>query len=511
MKVREADFVVVGSGLAGSTAAYALCGLGDVALLSREPAQGSNSFAAQGGVAAAMSAEDSPLRHAADTLQAGSGLCDPDAVSLLVSRAPQLMRWLMDSGVSFDRDEAGNLALGLEGAHGVNRILHAGGDATGRHILETVRRLLAGRSNVLQVDNVQVVKLLKDHGGRVAGALAVESGESAVRVAWLARRAVILATGGSGQLFSRTTNPPGALGDGVALAYEAGAQVRNLEFIQFHPTALAVAGSPPFLVSEAVRGAGARLIDAAGRPVMTNGAGDLAPRDVVARAIYRHQSLTGDVYLDTTLISDFSARFPTIHEYCRARGIDPQTTPLPVSPAAHFMMGGIAASLSGQTNVPGLYALGEAACTGVHGANRLASNSLLECLVTAFELAHAMKEDSLTGRRGHREGSAQFAAGRELSSASSDVLQRVQTILWRSAGIERCADSLQEGLHALRELKQHDPQSSAVVTASLIVKSALARRESRGAHYRTDYPVADPQFANDTLLCKEQAVCLGNM
>ncbi len=506
MKVREADFVVVGNGLAGSTAAYTLSGLGDVALLSKESAQGSNSFAAQGGVAAAMSVGDSPERHAADTLSAGSGLCDPDAVTMLVRRAPKLMQWLMDSGVSFDRDETGNLALGLEGAHGASRILHAGGDSTGRHILETVQRLLTERSSVLRVDNVQVVKLLKDQRGRVAGVLTVERGATAAGVAWLARRGVILATGGSGQLFLRTTNPPGALGDGVALAYEAGAVVRNLEFVQFHPTALAIEGSLPFLVSEAVRGAGARLIDEAGKPVMTQGTGDLAARDVVARAIYRHQLREGNVYLDTTAIPDFPSRFPTIHEHCKMHGIDPCTTPLPVSPAAHFMMGGIDASLSGQTNVPGLYAIGEVAGTGVHGANRLASNSLLECMVMAFELPHSMNEDLPAKRRGSMEWSVLFDEGRELSSDPPDVLRGVQTILWHSAGIERCGDSLQKGLSALREMGRQYPQSSVIATASLLVKSALARRESRGAHYRTDYPVADPQFAKDTLLSKEHVV-----
>jgi L-aspartate oxidase len=496
----QTEFLIIGGGLAGLAAAHALSCLGDVVVVTKTGPDESNSVAAQGGIAAALDPADSPECHAADTMSCGRGLCDPDAVNLLARRAPGIIRSLIDLGVPFDRQSDGRLALGLEGGHTRRRIAHAGGDATGRAMVTALQRALRTHPRVEREICRHVVWLLKNKRGQVVGALGTASGATEPDTMWLARRGTILATGGAGQLFRRTTNPHGATGDGIALAYQAGAQIRNLEFVQFHPTALAVDGNPCPLISEAVRGAGATLVDEAGRPVMANcPGGDLAPRDEVARAVFTHVQNGGRVFLDATSVRDFAERFPTIERVCRQHGVNPLSQLVPVSPAAHFLMGGVTAAMSGRTAVPGLYALGETACTGVHGANRLASNSLLECLVMAQELARFLQTAGRDGTVDAREV-PDVRADQLLQPDPPDILADIRQNMWQAAGIVRHEAGLRTALQALKGLH---PRSPAACTATLILQSALSRRESRGAHQRSDFPSASETYARDTVLRRD--------
>jgi L-aspartate oxidase len=518
MKREICDFLVIGNGLAGSAAAYLLAEFADVALVAQSPPEASNSWAAQGGIAAVASTDDTPALHARDTIAAGHGLCSPARVQVLAERAPGLMSWLQELGVRFDVREDGQLAIGLEAAHSRPRIWHVGGDATGRGVLRAVSEAVDGHPNVRRWTDVQVTGLIR-RGGRIIGALGHTSSGP---ISLYARQATILATGGIGQLYPYTTNPLGATGVGIALAYLAGAKVRNMEFVQFHPTALAEAGNPRFLISEAVRGAGGRLLDETGRPLMAGFArGDLEPRDVVARQIHLHLLKGGRVFLDTTNIPDFAARFPRIYAGCQSRGVNPTRSPIPVAPAAHFLMGGIATDLAGQTSLPGLYCIGEAANTGVHGANRLASNSLLECLLMAHELAahwrRQFRQEGLFGQMWSAPGGATVAhspaaaclAGSSESTVTlvpddAQTLDAVRRILWQSAGIVRSFHGLTQGLEQLANLRANHPRSPACLVASLIIRSALHREESRGAHYRADYPSINPAWADKVVVLQRE-------
>lgn len=485
MKVLQFDFVIVGSGLSGTAAALKLSQLGDVALVSKESPEHSNSFAAQGGIAAAIGPGDRPLFHKTDTLRAGNDLCREDVVTVLTNRAPGLMGWLSGLGVPFDRDSEGRLGLGLEGAHGHKRILHAGGDATGRKVMETLSAAVQDSERVQVIDDLFVASLVKNPQSRVIGLVGTTMTHTG-QVLLLARRATILATGGAGQLYSHTTNPTGATGDGIALAYRVGAQVRNLEFVQFHPTGLSLATNPRFLISEAVRGAGARLVNGAFEPIMDqHPEGDLAPRDVVSRAIYQYMQTNGEVYLDTSRVANFQARFPTIYNQCLSYGLNPVLQPIPVAPAAHFLMGGISASLAGETTVAGLYAIGEVANTGVHGANRLASNSLLECLVMSSELADKVVSEDLEAQIDLTVDEDSIHMFTELPA---DALHQLQEVMWRHVGIVRDGPELQNGLTDLNDLREDYPDSAEILTSLLIATSALLREESRGAHFRRDFP-----------------------
>lgn len=501
MRRVQTEFLVIGGGLAGLAAAYALSSLGDVVLVAKSGLDKSNSFTAQGGIAAALDPMDSPECHAADTRSCGRGLCDPAAVELLTRRAPEVIQDLIGLGIPFDRQPDGRLALGLEGGHTRRRIVHAGGDATGRATVTALRGLLAERGRVETETGKHVVGLLKNRRGQIAGALGSVPGTTEPDTMWLARRATILATGGVGQLFRRTTNPPVATGDGIALAYRAGAQIRNMEFVQFHPTALAIDENPCLLISEAVRGAGAVLVDETGRLVMADHPKrDLAPRDEVARSIFTRLQDGARIYLDATSIRNFGARFPTIAQACRIRGVDPEATPIPVSPAAHFLMGGVTASMAGRTTVPGLYALGETACTGVHGANRLASNSLLECLVMARELARSMQDADDDTRVDIRE-IPDVPEGELLYPDHPDRLADIRKLMWQAAGIVRHESGLYAALQTLQGVSQRSP---AACTAALILWSALSRRESRGAHQRSDFPCTSEAYARATVCRQEE-------
>src|SRR3954469_20745604 len=388
----QIDFVIVGSGIAGLRAAIALAPAGRVLILTKADATESNTGYAQGGIAAAIGADDNPALHFTDTLRAGDGLCDETAVRVLVEEGPRYVRELIEWGARFDRDEDGRIALGLEAVHSRHRILHAG-DATGREIGRALWERVVTLPSVTTIKHALVTDLIVEDGAaqgvRFFDAFGIRRSVRA--------RATLLATGGAGQVYRETTNPAVATGDGIAVAYHAGARVADLEFVQFHPTALSKAGAPRFLISEAVRGEGARLINSNGEPFMTryHPDGDLAPRDVVARGIVRESERTGGPVFLTLAGLDaprMRARFPTIAAMCRQVGLEFGTDPVPVGPAAHYLMGGIDTDECGRTSVAGLFAAGETACTGLHGANRLASNSLLEGLVFGARAAEAMQQ-----------------------------------------------------------------------------------------------------------------------
>lgn len=520
----EADVVVVGSGVAGLTTALrcAAAGLATVVVTKARLDDGSTRWA-QGGIAAALGEGDTPEQHLDDTLVAGAGLCDETAVRALVTEGPDAVRRLIDTGAHFDTTDTGAIALTREGGHHRRRIAHAGGDATGAEI----SRALVGavRSAALRtIENALVLDLLTDAEGRTEGVTLHVMGEGqhdgvgAVRAP-----AVVLATGGMGQVFSATTNPPVSTGDGVALALRAGAEVSDLEFVQFHPTVLFLGadseGQQP-LVSEAVRGEGAHLVDASGTRFMlgTHELAELAPRDIVAKAITRQMHLQGTehMYLDARHFGAemWEQRFPTILAACRAHGIDPVTEPIPVAPAAHYASGGVRTDLSGRTTVPGLYACGEVACTGVHGANRLASNSLLEGLVFAERIAADITGAPAAGGAGEtpragagrvqEAGAAGTATVPLLTAESRTTIQRIMT---RGAGVIRSAASLAtaaEELEALRRAAaEEDGPKDAVpgveaweatnllLVSRVLVAAAREREETRGCHWREDFPDRD--------------------
>lgn len=473
----DAELLVVGSGVAGLAATLAAIERGArVTLLAAGPLLSGSSPWAQGGVAAAIGADDDPALHAADTVAVGAGLNDASAVATLTRGGRAIVRDLVASGVPFDRGSDGP-DLGLEAGHGRRRILHARGGATGRALTEA---LLA---RVIEHPLVRVrphtpAEALVVEGGRAAG---VRSGATTYR-----GRAVVLATGGYASLWARTTNSGETRGTGLALAYRAGASLADLEFVQFHPTALLLPGEPAFLLTEALRGEGARLVDAAGRPVVD----PLLARDIVARAVARHRRDHGPVYLSLRhLDTDFvRARFPNIAERLRDWGLDLARDLLPVAPAAHYCMGGIRTDRDGRSDLPGLYAAGEVACTGVQGANRLASNSLLECLVFGQRAARA----ALTDGEEMRAAWA-VAALHGHPEASEGVAGLGGITLDDALGVERDGASLAALIAALPE-PSADEHFDTDLIAALAARAAYLRRESRGAHYRTDAPDTEPQW-----------------
>ena len=466
---------------------------------------------AQGGIAAALGPGDTPAQHLADTLVAGAGLCDEAAVRVLVTEGPDLVRELVDLGTRFDLDQAGDLALTREGGHLRHRIVHAGGDATGAEIERALIAAVKATDGIEIIEHALVIDLLKTADGRACGVtLHVIGAGRRDGVGAAMGRAVVLATGGLGQIFASTTNPPVATGDGVALALRAGAAVTDMEFVQFHPTVLwlgpGAAGQQP-LISEAVRGEGAVLIDVRGKRFMVgqHPLAELAPRYVVAQAIIRQLRETGadHVLLDARGVPDFEARFPTITASCRANGIDPVTMPIPVVPGAHHASGGVRTDLVGRTNVPGLYACGEVACTGVHGANRLASNSLLEGLVFAARIA-----DDLA--RSLPPAAEPAIDERDAGLLAPEALVGVQAAMTAGAGVLRSADSLAVTAAALARIGGRGSDSDEPTTAtaavepcveawqatnvhtvaSALVTGAQLRAETRGCHWREDFPRA---------------------
>ncbi|NEQ98989.1 MAG: L-aspartate oxidase [Cyanothece sp. SIO2G6] len=562
------DVIVVGSGAAGLYAALCLPSHLRIALITKDAVNQGSSNWAQGGIAAAIAPSDTPEFHLTDTLQAGVGLCDGDAVTFLVEQAEGAIASLLDLGVAFDRHQ-GQLALTLEAAHSRPRVLHSA-DTTGQAIVS----ILAAR--VLEQPHIQIFEhsfalnvWLHPQTGQCQGIRLLSQGQ----VQWLAARAVVLATGGGGQVFAQTTNPAVSTGDGVAMAWRAGAIVRDLEFFQFHPTALTVPGAPRFLISEAVRGEGAHLVDETGDrfALHYHPSGELAPRDVVSRAIFSHLRSHDHAYLDLSPIAPqrLRLRFPNIIQTCHQWGIDVFNQPIPVAPAAHYWMGGIVTDLMSRTSIPGLYAIGECASTGVHGANRLASNSLLECLVFAAQLAkielpskrdigsndhkakngmtHGVTTDLTTDLMADSWPNSWPDSWLAATEKAIAIRQELPSLMWNHAGICRHQQELDSAIIRIQQWRSQlasthlgqfilcSTQTSQSVLLStelsncvqsvaetlnlldigeLILKSARWRTESRGGHYRNDYPQTHPDWQVHTFIrgniIKNKAVALSS-
>jgi L-aspartate oxidase len=506
----EAEVLVIGSGVAGCSAAIAAAGAGagsgPVLVLAKGAPRDTNTWHAQGGVAVALGDDDSVERHLADTLEAGAGLCDEAAVRKLVSEGPECVRELMSWGAQFDR-VGGELARTAEGAHSVRRILHAAGDATGREVQRALLERISALEEISVLHDHFAVDLLHE-GGEVFGVLAMNSKTGTLLR--IAASAVVTATGGLGQIYRETTNPDAATGDGMAMALRAGAELVDMEFVQFHPTTLYLAGAPRFLISEAVRGEGALLLNDARERFMTeyDERAELAPRDVVSRSIVQEMRRVGGscVYLDLTHIdaAKIARRFPSISELCSDFGLDITSEPIPVRPSAHYAMGGIRTDLAGSTNVRRLLAAGECASAGVHGANRLASNSLLEGLVfgraaglTARQVARSNGSRRFPHRHLPRSGEL-----RNVPIDVNDLVRSLKSLTWRAAGIYRERETLEVAEKHLSFWRQYAYREEArspaalelqnmLAVAALMVRSALKRTESRGAHQRLDFPETD--------------------
>ncbi|WP_019903002.1 L-aspartate oxidase [Methylobacterium sp. 77] len=478
--------IVVGAGVAGLATALRLSPR-PVTLVTASPlGSGTATGWAQGGIAAAMAEDDDAALHAADTEAAGAGLTDPAVAARVAQAGPGLIEWLVGLGAPFDRDGSGALALGLEAAHSRRRIVRAGGDSTGRMVLDTLLKAVALTPSI-EILVATVRGLVQDEYGAVAGIVCERDGTTAR----IAARAVVLATGGIGALYASTTNPRGATGGGLALAARAGATLRDMEFVQFHPTAISVGIDPMPLATEALRGEGARLIDADGQPVMAGIAGgDLAPRDVVARAIFQARCRGTEVFLDCrgALGARMAGRFPTVAGLCASSGIDPQRQPIPVRPAAHYHMGGVKVDGSGASTVSGLFACGEVASTGLHGANRLASNSLLEAMAFAPWIAEGITSIPAPGR----------GVPAEPRRHEEDDIAPIREMMEARVGVVREADGLTEAMHRLAPAARRG--SDAALTGLVVASSALSRTESRGAHWRSDHPDQAPARHSEVTL-----------
>lgn len=502
----KADVIVIGSGVAGlTTALTARAANLSVLLVTKARIDEGSTKWAQGGIAAALGPGDTPSEHKGDTLIAGAGLCDINAVNVLVTEGPEAVRKLISRGAVFDKSESGEIALTREGGHHRNRILHAGGDATGAEVSRALLAAVQNDSGIEVIEHALVIDALLSDSGQVCGVtLHVIGAGSSSGVGRALARAVVVATGGLGQVYSQTTNPSVSTGDGVALALRAGAAVADVEFIQFHPTVFwrdtSAVGQQP-LISEAVRGEGAILLNHRGERFMAavHPQADLAPRDIVAKEIFKQmrEAHVPHVWLDATQVKNFHERFPTIYASCMENGIDPEKQLIPVAPASHYASGGVLVDLNGQSTVPGLYACGESACTGAHGANRLASNSLLEGLVFGARISEHIST--------HLPEQGVPADDEKEKRILVDPSVRIplQLAMSEGAGVMRSEKSLTVTLTTLQQLGTRQTQipgvdawevSNLYILATAIVRSALERLESRGSHWRTDYPETSPNW-----------------
>ena len=494
----ESDFLILGSGLAGLFAALCASRHGTVTVLSKSGLPESSSSWAQGGIAAAIAADDSPALHLEDTLRAGRGLCNRQAVEILTQEAPLAIQSLQSLGVVFDQNAAGEIDFGREGGHSRRRVLHSGGSATGESFISVLIRRVRENPQIQVLENTGAVDLMSD-STRCFGTIATHA-ETKKNLLLRSPR-TILATGGAAGLFERTTNPPTSTGEGIALAYRAGAEVMDMEFMQFHPTALHIKNGKTFLISEAIRGEGAYLLNAKGCRFMPDyhELAELAPRDIVASAIYKEMTTAGSdcvylslLHLDANFIR---RRFTNIYESCLAQGIDITSQPIPVAPAAHYMIGGVRTDLQAKTSLEGLWACGEVACTGAHGANRLASNSLLECLVFARRAVESASEYLLK---------QDFTASSDQPLNILNESHLIHTpdlgkLLNEYVGIVRSHSGLIEARQRLLAIMKANHKSSSEMgnhqlVASMMIEAALLRQESRGVHLRSDFPAENPDW-----------------
>ena len=490
--------LVIGAGLAGLAAALSAAPRKALVLSPGPFDRVSASAWAQGGVAAALSEGDDEVLHAADTIAAGAGLTDPAMAALLAHEGPGAVRWLASLGAPFDRDARGGFSQGLEAAHSRARIARVRGDQAGKAIMQAIAAAASGAPDIEIREGVQARALLQDSEGRVRGALV----ESAGQLSCILAPATVLAAGGLGGLYAVTTNPPAATGDGVALAAAAGAIIADPEFVQFHPTAIDIGVDPAPLATEALRGEGAKLIDRDGYAFMAgyHEQAELAPRDVVARAIHRQLAAGKGAFLDAAeaIGLDFPEDFPTVFAACMAARLDPRVQPIPVAPAAHYHMGGAWTNADGRTSLEGLFAAGESACTGVHGANRLASNSLLEAAVFGRRAGAAAAEASGAGGPPHR--------AEPLGRLSVPELQRLRGLMSRHAGVVRERAGLNTLVGEIDAMSHRSGAAAPLIAARLIAASALDRHESRGGHYRSDFPLmASPARRTMTTLAEAEA------
>jgi L-aspartate oxidase len=507
------DYIIIGSGIAGLYTALLAMEHGTVLILTKGSIEDCNTQYAQGGIAAAVGPEDSPRYHLDDTLAAGAGLCNEEAARILAEQGPRAIAELVRLGVIFDTTN-GEVALGREAAHRMPRVLHAGGDGTGAQI-ELTLAALARSSRIHVQEYVTTTRLLlSDDGGRVIGVVGLDS-RTGTESEYFGTYTV-LATGGAGRLYRYTTNPEVTTGDGVSLAFNAGAAVMDMEFYQFHPTALCLPGAPPFLITEAMRGEGAVLRNTNGDPFMEryHPQGDLAPRDVVSRALLAemHATSTDHVVLDATHLPAemLTTRFPSIYNTCLTHGLDITVDTIPVSPAAHYMMGGVLTNTEGETTLPGLYACGEVTGTGLHGANRLASNSLLETVVFGERLVQRTLEGSWNGPK--PEGVVELDEPQATDSkAGPPTKESLQELMWDNVGILRDLDGLDNAARTLGAWQAQLPASTnqtthelanMVTLGRLMTTSALLRQESRGAHYRIDFPDTSSNWECHTVIVK---------
>ena len=531
MSTARYDYIIIGSGIAGLNTALLAAEHGSVLVVTKGRIDDCNSRYAQGGIAAAIGPGDSATLHERDTLDAGAGLCDPEAVGVLTGQGPDSIAGLIRWGVPFDTIH-GQIALGREGAHSMPRILHAGGDATGMHIEDTLAGRVRASERITVLEYTHAIRVCVENGAVAGVEVLRDGGEIATRFDGLTvsgsrggeRRVingdvVVVSAGGAGRLYRYTTNPEMATGDGVALAYLAGAEVMDMEFYQFHPTALWLEDAPTFLLSEAMRGEGAVLRNADGEPFMSayHPMADLAPRDVVSRAIAAEMERADGrpAMLDISHLpaATVTGRFPTIYAECRRHGLDITREPIPVAPAAHYMMGGVRIDTWGRTNIPGLYACGEAACAAVHGANRLASNSLLDTLVFSRRLVeatlgnapdYAQPDDDDGNLRTGLTNRAMVCA-----TVPERGKENLQDLMWRNVGIARNGTRLLLSARILNlwqrtmsqpEIADDFELRNMLVVARLIVEAALQRRESRGAHYREDFAEASEEWRRHIVL-----------